>query len=484
MSEKLVKFTDELRYLPYKDWTKEYHDKLKKVVNSSPWRNSYHIEPETGLLNDPNGFSYFNHKWQLFYQFYPYGPVHGLKSWYHLESKDLVHWEPKGVALLPDLPYDSHGVYSGSATPIGDQLFIYYTGNTRDKDWIRTPYQMGAWMNKDYSFEKIKEPLIMPREEATDHFRDPQIFKYASQYYMILGAQTKNDLEGVIYLYRAKSNQINDWELVGQLDFTNETQGYMIECPNIVFIDNHPVLIYCPQGIDKKVLRYDNIFPNAYIVGDVFDPNCHKIINASSIQNLDEGFDVYATQAFNAPDGRALAISWLGLPDLTYPSDEYGHQGALSLVKELSLKNGKLYQYPVKETKDLRKSKVEFQNSYSFQTNQYELKITVKANTNEIFYLYADKNKERYLKIVVDAKEGRVEIDRAKVGIPTATKYGTKRYCYVDSQKDITLSIFVDTSIFECYINYGEKVITGRVFPYLDQNYLFANKGTIWPLTM
>ena len=67
-----------------------------------------------------------------------------------------------------------------------------------------------------------------------------------------------------------------------------------------------------------------------------------------SFHQLDYGFDVYATQAFNAPDGRVLCISWLGLPDVSYPSDIYEHQGILSLVKELSLKNGKLYQTPVK----------------------------------------------------------------------------------------------------------------------------------------
>ena len=65
------------------------------------------------------------------------------------------------------------------------------------------------------------------------------------------------------------------------------------------------------------------------------------------IQNLDYGFEAYATQGFNAPDGRALIISWIGLPDIDYPTDKYDYQGAMSLVKELSIKNGKLYQYPV-----------------------------------------------------------------------------------------------------------------------------------------
>ena len=57
----------EVRYRPYTDWTDGEKTKIKENVGKSPWRASYHIEPETGLLNDPNGFSYFNGKFQLFY---------------------------------------------------------------------------------------------------------------------------------------------------------------------------------------------------------------------------------------------------------------------------------------------------------------------------------------------------------------------------------------------------------------------------------
>ena len=43
----------EIRYRAYSDWTKDEMDKVKDNVKRSPWRASYHIEPKTGLLNDP-----------------------------------------------------------------------------------------------------------------------------------------------------------------------------------------------------------------------------------------------------------------------------------------------------------------------------------------------------------------------------------------------------------------------------------------------
>src|SRR5699024_11760139 len=90
---------------------------------------------------------------------------------------------------------------------------------------------------------------------------------------------------------------------------------------------------------------YQNIYPNTYKVCQTFDTKIPKLVDPSTINNLDYGFEAYATQGFNAPDGRALIVSWIGLPDIDYPTDQYDYQGALSLVKELSIKDGKLYQY-------------------------------------------------------------------------------------------------------------------------------------------
>ena len=108
-----------------------------------------------------------------------------------LESDDLFTLET-GVKVLPDTPLDSHGAYSGSAMRFGDNLFLFYTGNVRDENWIRHPYQIGALMDKDGNITKIDKILIDQPADSTDHFRDPQIFNFKGQYYAIVGGQ---DLE-------------------------------------------------------------------------------------------------------------------------------------------------------------------------------------------------------------------------------------------------------------------------------------------------
>lgn len=468
-----MSFTTEERYRPYEDWTKEHIETIKRNTNSSPWRTNFHIEPPHGLLNDPNGFSYFNGKWTLFYQYFPFGAAHGLKSWVHTESTDLVHFEPTGQILYPDTPLDSHGAYSGSAMQFGDKLFLFYTGNVRDEKWVRHPYQIGALMDTKGNIHKLNKVLIDQPADTTDHFRDPQIFNFKGQYYAIVGGQNLNH-QGIIKLYKAVNNHYEEWEYVADLDFDNDKTAYMMECPNLVFIDEQPVLLYCPQGLDKDIFSYDNIYPNLYKVAQSFDPETASLINSSSLGQLDYGFECYATQAFNAPDGRALAVSWLALPDVEYPTDRYDYQGCLSLVKELTLKNGKLYQYPVEAISSLRTTTKAFESQIS-TNNCYELEITIQEEDCLELVLFANKE-NKGLRLTINPAQGFVTLDRKECGEPFALNFGTERHCQIDKQIT-TANIFIDKSVFEIFINKGEKVFSGRVFPHQDQTGIAIIKG-------
>ena len=473
LEDKRLAWTTEKRYRRYEDWTQEELQQIKEKIAQSPWRASYHVEPRTGLLNDPNGFSYFNGKWVLFYQNFPFGAAHGLKSWVQLESDDLVHFTETGVRVLPDTALDSHGAYSGSAMQFGDQLFLFYTGNVRDENWVRHPYQIGALLDRDGQLTKLDKVLIEQPAEATDHFRDPQIFNYKGQYYAIVGGQNL-EKEGYIKLYKAVDNDYTNWEAVGDLDFANDQTAYMMECPNLVFIEDQPVLLYCPQGLSKEVLDYDNIYPNMYKIGQAFDTEKAQMVKPGPIQNLDYGFECYATQAFNAPDGRALAVSWLGLPDVEYPSDRYDHQGVFSLVKELTLKDGLLYQYPVPAIKNLRAHSQALGNLAHTQ-NTYELELDLAADSQTELVLFADAEKKG-LRINFDLKDGLVSVDRSQAGEAFATDFGTVRSAALANQ-DTQVNIFIDKSVFEIFINKGEKVFSGRVFPAEDQTGIAIIQG-------
>ncbi|MFT8309698.1 MAG: sucrose-6-phosphate hydrolase [Sporolactobacillus sp.] len=462
-----------LRYKKFDDWSEQEKIDILDRVQQSPWRMDVHIQPKSGLLNDPNGFSYYNDQWHLFYQNYPMGPVHGLKAWYHLTSSDLTHWKENGLAMIPDTQYDSHGCYSGSALPVDDKLFIMYTGNVRDKEWQRYPYQIGAWMDKTNKIKKIKSPLIARQpDHYTDHFRDPQVIRQNNQYYVLLGAQN-DKLNGEIVVYQ--SDDLSKWTFLGTLTFADQSLGYMIECPNLIFIDETPVLIFCPQGLDKNILDYKNIYPNVFLVGDQIDLDVPVFESKHSLHNLDEGFDCYATQAFNAPDGRALAVSWVGLPEIDYPTDHYGWAHCLSFIKELSIKDGRLYQNPVRETKALRAEHNQSQGTIHQQSQvivkdcspAYELDIDLSGEGSCRLAL-AD-NGTQSLDLNIDFQAGVLTLDRGHSGASFGEAYGTGRSTTIPKTKPVHLQIFIDHSIAEIFVNHGFKVLTTRFFPGDDQ---------------
>ncbi|VTS22467.1 sucrose-6-phosphate hydrolase [Streptococcus pseudoporcinus] len=465
----------EIRYRPYHEWSEQEFQLIKAKVSDSPWHVHYHIEPRTGLLNDPNGFSYFNGRYHLFYQNWPYGPAHGLKQWVHLISDDLVHFEETGIKLLPDHANDKEGAYSGSAYALGNQLFLFYTGNVRDANWLRDPRQIGAYLSTEGQIKKCSQVLISQPKDVTEHFRDPQIFEYQDQLYAIIGAQSHKK-RAFIKLYKAINNDVENWEFLSNLDIGRQASEYMIECPNLVFIDQRPVLIYCPQGLSKKELNYANIYPNTYQIFDAFDPASGRLLGQGPLRNLDFGFEIYATQAFNSPDGRVLAISWIGLPDIDYPTDHYAYQGALSLVKELTIKDDILYQRPVRALSDL-KMKPQMLEQRKDTSNCYLLEITVPSHEQKSLVLFAD-TKGQGLAITVNTQEGKITLDRSQSPNSFAEEFGNKRSCQIP-KGDVTLNIYVDRSIVEIFVNDGQFVLTSRYFPEEEASALLMPDGAL-----
>lgn len=464
----MVEWTKEQRYRRVEDVEQDEIIELKKIVDSCPYRQQFHIQPNTGLLNDPNGFSYYNGEYHLFYQWFPLGPVHGLKYWYHISSKNLVNWKDCGIGITPDKYFESHGAFSGTGIVENEKLYLFYTGNTRDKSWVRHPYQCLAVMNKEGVITKNDEPIIecVPKG-YTDHFRDPKVLKYNDKYYCLVGAQTDELLGTVVYYH---SQDLLNWTFKGEIKTNFKGNGFMWECPDYFEFDDKGVFIISPQGVEPDGDNYLNIFQSGYLIGEKMDFE-NGTFNHGDFRELDRGFDFYAPQTMEDNNGRRILIAWMGLPEIDYPSDENGWAHCLTIPREIKVKDDKIVQVPVEELQQLRfnersvlyKLNTEEKIVDNFNKKVYEMICTFKEFNGNYIGVKLRKGKREETVVYYNINDKKLVLDRSKSGKTYAEDYGVKRKCTIDS-KEIKLQIFVDVSSIEIFVNDGEEVFTGRIF--------------------
>ncbi|WP_422657039.1 glycoside hydrolase family 32 protein [Paenibacillus sp. EC2-1] len=442
---------------------------LTDLVARSPWRQKFHVQPATGLLNDPNGFCFYAGEYHLFYQWFPLGTYHGMKYWYHTKSKDLVHWHNEGIAIAPGDPLDSHGAYSGSGIVKDNKLYLMYTGNTRDQDWNRQPYQCLATMDESGLVKKRSEPLIANIPQGyTDHFRDPKVWKDEDMYRCVIGAQ-RQDLTGAAVVY--ESPDLIKWQLRGEIKTGLNGFGYMWECPDYYELDGNGVLIFSPQGLDPEGERYHNIYQSGYVIGRPLNRDTLEF-DHGNFDELDRGFDFYAPQTMEDEKGRRILVAWMGQPEVDYPTDSHGWAHCLTIPRELKIDQGQVIQQPVPELQLLRGQPMEIEDKITSEVRTYKgLTGTCYEMICEFHDIKADvvgiairASEHEQTVIKYDRKRSALTLDRSASGEPVGQEYGMTRSCHMDGEQ-LKLHLFVDISSVELFVNDGSAVFTSRIFP-------------------
>ena len=315
------------------------------------WHNKFHLEMPKGLVNDPNGLCYHQGKYQIFFQWNPFGCEHKHKHWAYTQTTDFINYTKPQIALAPIDKFDKDGCYSGSARSKNNKLEIIYTANLKDEQNIRYPRQVLVKQDDDGKF--IKEKIIIDTvpKGYTTHFRDPYIFAKNNRSFIILGAQREN-LTGCALIYEEIDE---NWIFRGELKTQLTNFGYMWECPNLFTIDDKDILVFCPQGLKAQKYQYQNLYQAGYLISQ-FNPDTLEFTHGE-FHEFDMGFDFYAPQVL-VHENRHILIGWVGMPDKLqdYPTINDGWVHSLTLPRELILKNDKLSQCPISELNELNQN--------------------------------------------------------------------------------------------------------------------------------
>lgn len=441
------------------------------VVTHDPFRPAYHISPKSGLLNDPNGLIQFNGQYHIFYQWDPFACDHSQKYWGHYISDDLVHWQEVSPALAPDARYDANGCYSGSAFVHNDELYLFYTGNLKygAERQYRASSQCLAKSKNGIDFEKIGIVIDGQPAGYTAHFRDPKIWQVGSEFFAVIGGQTE-ELQGQVLLYR--SENLTEWQCLGAIAGSGIAPfaefGYMWECPDLFNLNQRWVMLASPQGLAPQGMRYQNIYQSGYLIGDLSLENAH--FSTQHFEELDRGFEFYAPQSFADHQGRRIMLAWMGLPEKDLqPSVEYNWIHQMTLPRELTVHNDKLYQNPVAELAKLRQSHIAhqdvvFEGALSFDGvagDCYELRAKFINLASDLSLKLRSNGQEQYTLLHIDPLQKIITLDRNHAG----SGEGGIRQCQIECVQSLELVIYMDKSSLEIFINQGAEAFSARIFP-------------------
>jgi len=480
----------------------------RKKLASDPFRPIYHYVNPEGALNDPNGLSYWNGKWHLFYQAYP--PEDPRQHWGHAISEDLVHWRDLPYAIYPG---PERHVFSGATLVEEDRVIAMYHGTgVGNMVAVSSDPLLLNW-------EKITGDAVIPLKNSTDaslpySVFDPSIWKKGDYYYSLSAGRSETGPGGkpVRANHLFKSKDLKNWEYLHE--FVEDDRFTLVG-------DDGACPYFWPIGEDKYIMNFfSHMSGGQYLLGD-YDKENDKF-KVTSGGKFNHGAvspaGVHAPSA--TPDGKGGVIV---IFNMNPGKPTKGWNQIMTLPRRLTLlEDDVLGQEPAGDLSSLRYDEQNMSKTILPANEEVVLK-DVKGNAMEIsaeidmkdsklieLNVLRSPNKEEYTRIAIykekgfsdglnySSQEGTARMPEDLIPLVTGQENdrvgrGTREslisietsYSSVlpevqvrapemapfllEPEENVNLRVFIDKSVVEVFVN-GRQVVAVRVYPGRDDS--------------
>ncbi len=462
---------------------RKYEEVSGKMIREEE-RPEFHLSSRTGWMNDPNGFSWYQGQYHMFYQYHPYTSKWGPMHWGHAVSRDLLHWEYLPTALAPDEYYDMDGCFSGSAIELPDgRHLLMYTGVSREHlkhGFSREVQTQCLAVGDGIDYEKYEHnPVLdgddLPTGSSRSDFRDPKLWRKEDGTYCCVTGNRPADGSGQILYYTSEDGF--HWKFKSVLVSNDDRFGKMWECPDLFFLDGKWVLLTSPQDMLPKGFEYHNGNGTLCLIGELNEDT--GVFRETHDQSVDYGIDFYAPQTILTPDGRRVMIGWMQNWDscgIRSPEEKWF--GQMSLPRELSIRNGRLYQVPVRELDEMRHNKTAYTNVTVTDTvcldgikgRKIDMELTIRPadaeNPYQKFAVRFAQNERYHTALSFRPRESVLKIDRKFSGSRRGSIH-QRRSLVNTVNGELKLRIILDRFSVEVFVNDGEQALSATI--YTDQ---------------
>ncbi|WP_330632964.1 RICIN domain-containing protein [Halocatena halophila] len=440
---------------------------------AAPYRPAYHVTPQRGWMNDPNGLVYHDGTYHLFYR-----AGEDFRRWDHATSRDLISWTHHGTKI----PHtDTIQAFSGGAVVdtentagFGHESIVcLYTGH-HTATGIEDQRLAYSTDGGDTVRKFVDNPIL---SDGHDDWRDPNPFWYApdDSWRLAVARVSANGTDRPAGIEFYASDDFRDWTYLS----TYESSGVPWECPDCYRL---PV---SNTGMDRWVVTVSTGFDHVEHHIGWFDGST---FTAEKTVPADFGWDFYAAQSWSnepAVDDRLL-VGWMNNWAYARETPPSGWQGVQSYPRRLGLtmtENGVVPVQTLDESFFNRRqhSLVEIENAPVTATNDpladhqtigvpyYEIVTEIDPGTADAVTIATrvDHGVGQEIRITYDCRQQLLTLDRSDAGVffgdrpQTSTNHSLRP----GENGTIRLRMLVDRSSITTIANGGEKWLSARVFP-------------------
>ena len=506
------------------------------VYAGDRYRPQYHGIPPAVWMNEPHAPIYYKGMFHVFYQHNPIGPYWSQIRWAHICSKDMIHWIYVKDAVAPQYDACPEGAWTGGSVigPDGVPWLTITAGTTYGgySESSRFSHQSVCYAHPvnpddpyltDWTVEDVNT-LVQPSDHSQgkiEEFRDPFIWYDAPYYYMMVSTSVADDWDnshgGSTNMFR--STDMRNWEYKG---FTFECdynlypeQGKHWECCIMLPISTEDRSVTKYIFMDSPQYTVDGYIVDTYYwIGTFNKDTCRFIADDPKPRLFDHGKGIYTGQTgfcyltdeerasgiTNYENGHSVIISlaqgksagtdqnkiagWAH--NLAFPVEIYLADNLRDVIRRPVSAVSTLYGETLYEYTGTGADVSELSSAISeVRSDMYKIDATFSLAPSSENYdsgVYVRYNPTTNVlgteRSAIRFSNNGIYVDRLQ---STLLDYVDKSETWhiPNTDKNFNVTIYVDRSQLEIYVN-DIATITTRIYPkYADSDYisLFDNNG-------
>ncbi len=405
----------------------EFRETDKMLIENlynEPMRPQVHFTTKNGWINDPNGLIYIDGVYHMFYQYNPAEPNWENMHWGHAESRDLIHWEEKDIALFPD---ERGAIFSGCAILDEKNLLGKNAENNKSILLFYTttkPFcqQLSYSTDNFKTIKRYSDKPIVPYIKNGN--RDPKVVFCDELGCYIMALYLEKDLYFIF-----KSNDLINWTELQDLQIPGDN-----ECPDIF-------PLYDNEGVKKWIFIGAH---DKYLVGSFRDG---KFVSEQSVLSFHYGTSGYAGQSFsNLPGGRIVRMVW---DRWSLPAVNFSGQMGIPMEMSLCKYEGSYYLQanPVAEIKNIYKNKRIYNHISIAPEKEFN---EVLGNTAQLIKINGENFECGELTISIFGRSIRLDFAKNQMSIGDCTAPISLTY------KGLDITVIVDRCSMEVFADGGK----------------------------